>query len=105
MLPKGHIEKGEREDEAVVREVREEAGVVARVVDVVEEDVRFQAQGEEINAKFYLMEYQGEGEPDEIRQVNWFQLEEALKRLEFPESKNALRVADEKRIAASEGTR
>ncbi|HXT19293.1 MAG TPA: NUDIX domain-containing protein, partial [Thermoanaerobaculia bacterium] len=34
-LPKGHVEPGEAPTEAAVREVREETGVSARVVDTL----------------------------------------------------------------------
>jgi len=55
VLPKGHLEAGESTAEAAVREVREEAGIWARVRGEVGE-ARFQAGGEEVRVVFHLME-------------------------------------------------
>lgn len=59
VLPKGHVEPGEAPREAAVREVLEETGLWARVHDSLG-GAGFLADGEEIRAEFFLMEYAGE---------------------------------------------
>lgn len=99
VLPKGHIEIGEEPGQAALREVREEAGVTGRLLGVVVENVRLKARGEDVDARFYLVEYLGEVEPSEKREKQWFLRAEALNRLKFEESRNALKRADRKRVA------
>lgn len=101
VFPKGHIEKGEKSVEAAVREVREEAGVLARIVDLTATNIRFKAGGEDVNAVFYLMEYVRDVESVEKRETQWFSFDEALQQLKYEESRRALRVAENKRVALS----
>jgi 8-oxo-dGTP pyrophosphatase MutT (NUDIX family) len=55
VLPKGHIEAGEEPRETAVREVKEETGQWARVVDWIE-DVRFEVGSERLFVRMFLME-------------------------------------------------
>lgn len=96
VLPKGHIEEGEGHGEAALREVHEEAGILSRLSGLVMR-VEFKARGEDIRAKFYLMEYLATGVAAENRQPEWFPLQIALQRLAFPESQSVLRLADVRR--------
>jgi mannose-6-phosphate isomerase-like protein (cupin superfamily) len=96
VLPKGHIEDGEGHGEAALREVREEAGVIARLVGLAA-NVDFHVGRDRVNAKFYLMEHLFDVEPKE-RQIKWLPLGEALAMLdELPESKHALIQAEKQR--------
>ena len=64
-LPKGTIEKGEKADAAALREVKEEAGVEAEVVQKIDDiEYFFRWQGELVKKKvrFFLMKYLS-GEP------------------------------------------
>lgn len=54
LFPKGHVDPGETLSQTAVREVAEEVGVEAEIVDEVGE-IAFEYQGEEIRATFYLM--------------------------------------------------
>lgn len=96
VLPKGHIEPGEGHGEAALRELREETGVIARVVSVVD-TVEFETTKERVRAKFYLLEYVDEVDPEEKRLWRWLPLEKALTAPIPPESKYILRAADRKR--------
>ncbi len=61
VLPKGHVELGETENEAALREVEEEAGVVAEILEYIDyieyEFVDFRNNNQEIHKKvfWYLM--------------------------------------------------
>lgn len=57
VLPKGHIESGERPEETARREVREEAGVEAAPVALLGED-RYERLGEEAHVAYFLMRFE-----------------------------------------------
>src|SRR3954449_12628366 len=88
-LPKGHVDPGETEPEAAAREVREEAGIVAELVEKLG-DVRYwyQRGGKRIAKRvgFYLFEYRS-GDPgqhdDEIEEACWMPLADAAVRLSY----------------------
>jgi len=93
-LPKGHIEEGERVEEAALREVREETGLEGKLVRKLG-DFRYSYRdkgtgGEPIRIYkrvfFYLMRYvrgdvrDHDHEADDAR---WFAIEQAIKMLKF----------------------
>jgi 8-oxo-dGTP pyrophosphatase MutT (NUDIX family) len=88
-LPKGHPEDGESPGEAALREVREEAGVVARLVEPLG-DVRYwyTREGQRIAkvVSFFLLDYIS-GEVDdhdlEVEHARWMPLEEAARDLTY----------------------
>ena len=99
VFPKGHIEEGEGESAAALREVAEETGVAAQVLLPLGE-ITFPAQnnGRESpqRAKFYLMRWLFDAPTAitrEHRTVQWLPLDQALQQLTFPESKRLLLVA------------
>jgi 8-oxo-dGTP pyrophosphatase MutT (NUDIX family) len=89
-LPKGHPEEGESPAEAALREVREEAGVEARLVEKLG-DVRYwyMREGRRIAkvVAFFLLEYVS-GEVDdhdvEVEHARWMKLEDAARELTYP---------------------
>jgi 8-oxo-dGTP pyrophosphatase MutT (NUDIX family) len=83
--PKGHIDSPESAEEAAVREVREEAGVVARVRASLG-SVNVAIRGADRNIQFFLMDYVGDVPPDDARGVAWCTYDDAWERLMFPES-------------------
>jgi len=88
-LPKGHPEDGESPGEAALREVREEAGVVARLVEPLG-DVRYwyTREGRRIAkvVSFFLLDYVS-GEVDdhdlEVEHARWMPLEQAASELTY----------------------
>jgi mutator protein MutT len=88
-LPKGHPDQGETPEAAAVREVREEAGVSASVVEKLG-DVRYvyQRAGRRIAkvVSFYMLAYES-GEPEEhdheVEEARWMELSEAAEALTY----------------------
>jgi 8-oxo-dGTP pyrophosphatase MutT (NUDIX family) len=93
-LPKGHIEEGERVDEAALREVREETGLEGKLVRKLG-DIRYSyrdksKEGEPIRIYkrvfFYLMRYVRGDVRDhdhEVDDARWFPIAQAMKQLKF----------------------
>jgi 8-oxo-dGTP pyrophosphatase MutT (NUDIX family) len=102
-LPKGHPEEGEQPEQAALREVREEAGVEADVVEPLG-DVRYwyQRDGHRVMkvVRFFLLAHRA-GDPEEhadheIDSARWLRLEEAGERLSFPGERDMARRALER---------
>lgn len=92
VLPKGHIDPGETPRETAEREIAEEAGVVARVEQLLR-DVRVPGR---MTIRFFLMRAEGECPPMESRSVEWFPPNQARVLLPFPELREM--IADVARI-------
>jgi 8-oxo-dGTP pyrophosphatase MutT (NUDIX family) len=86
-LPKGHPDVDESASDAALREVREEAGVDAELVEKLG-DVRYwyMREGRRVAkvVSFFLLEYRG-GEPDrhdhEVEEARWMPLAQAVREL------------------------
>jgi 8-oxo-dGTP pyrophosphatase MutT (NUDIX family) len=94
VLPKGHIERGESAKRAAVREVFEEAGVKARIVEFLMTSQPV-VRGEQQRIKYYLMEAVAEETPTEGRQLAWLSKNEAIARVIFAELRAVLMEACE----------
>ncbi|MFN2446181.1 MAG: NUDIX domain-containing protein [Vicinamibacterales bacterium] len=93
VLPKGHIEEGETAEETAAREVQEEAGSSARVIERLGR-VEFGAA----TVAFFLMHHLKDVPPDENRRVRWCTYEEVLERVAFDDIRRILKRA-QSRIA------
>jgi 8-oxo-dGTP pyrophosphatase MutT (NUDIX family) len=88
-LPKGHPDEGETMKEAALREVREETGLEADLIEKLGDvEYWYQRQGRRILKKvtFYLFEYRSgsvEDHDDEIEEARWMPLEDAARELSF----------------------
>lgn len=90
IFPKGHVESGETLDQAALREVKEEAGVVATIVGPVGVlDLPNQQR-----LAIFLMRYVSEVGRGERRAIRWHTFEQAMAQLTFEESRRALKQAD-----------
>lgn len=98
-FPKGHLEDGESSEDAALREVEEETGIKARIIEKIGQSKYFFGQKDQKIFKVvtvFLMEYlEGEAKPQlsEILEVKWVFPEEALKILSFKNDKDLLKKA------------
>jgi len=88
-LPKGHPDRGESAERAAAREVHEETGVQAELIDELGE-VRYSYQrgGRRVNkvVRFYLFEYRSGDLADhdhEIEHARWMPLDQAVEDLTY----------------------
>jgi 8-oxo-dGTP pyrophosphatase MutT (NUDIX family) len=101
-LPKGHVEPGESEEQAAVREVREETGVTGRpLARLPEIEYWFVQAGQRIHKRvaYFLLEYERGSEidfdPAEVSGAGWFPWDEALGRLTFDNERRVAAAARE----------
>jgi 8-oxo-dGTP pyrophosphatase MutT (NUDIX family) len=97
-LPKGAVSKGETSEAAAIREVREETGVEAKIIRLLDTIRYFFRAGETLIHKtvdFYLMDYVG-GELvpqlSEVDDVEWVELSQALTRASFDSERKLLQL-------------
>src|SRR3989344_8019079 len=92
-FPKGHLETGESSEVAAVREVEEETGVKAEVVEKVGQTQYFYwEEGSKVlkTVVYFLMKYVGEGEATtafEVSDMVWLPVEEVEDKLTFKDTK------------------
>jgi mutator protein MutT len=94
VIPKGHIEPGELPEAAAVREIREEAGVMAKIFSTLG-TLNFTYRDKKVDTIIYLLEYIGETLPLEEREFHWGPYEETMHMLTFTDTREILRLARE----------
>ncbi|OIP97795.1 hypothetical protein AUK40_02550 [Candidatus Wirthbacteria bacterium CG2_30_54_11] len=100
-LPKGHLEEGETAEQAALREVREETGIIARIVTHIGSSTyRFRdKKAKKLIEKlvdYFLMEMvedSGVIQLEEIDEVAWLPFIEAIHRLSFPRDRDLVQQA------------
>lgn len=96
-FPKGHIESGESSESAALREVEEEVGVKAEIIERVGQTQYFYyEEGEKVlkTVVYYLMKYVGEGEAttaEEVSDMVWLPIEQVEEKLTFKDTKELWR--------------
>lgn len=101
-FPKGHREIYESEEQTALREVEEEAGVKAGIIDKVGQTQYFYWEGGEKILKtvvFYLMKYLGEGKATTAFEVSakvWLPFDKVEEKLTFKDTKELWEKAKEK---------
>lgn len=91
-LPKGKLDRGETFEEAALREVQEETGVVAALGEELPE-VRYEVRGRPKVVRWWRMEVVEEGPfaaDDEVDELRWCTLEEARALLTYDHDRDLL---------------
>lgn len=98
-FPKGHLEAGETDREAAIREVAEETGIEARVVEPLGEiDFWFMADGKRIHKTvhhFLMVRTGGElcADDPEVESVEWVPISAVSARLAYSDERALLKKA------------
>ena len=95
-LPKGHIEEGETPEQAAIREVSEETGIISTItksLGVI--DFWFMAGGKRIHKTVHHFMFTEVGgtllaQESEVDEVSWFPLNEIVDRLAYPDEKKLI---------------
>jgi 8-oxo-dGTP pyrophosphatase MutT (NUDIX family) len=88
-LPKGHLDGDETPEQAAQREVKEESGVTAALIEELGDvQYHYQRQGHDVSKRvtFYLFEYRSGDLADhdhEIEDARWMPLERATSELTY----------------------
>jgi len=93
IFPKGHIDPGESDLDAVLREVQEEAGVAGARIGPIGVPQTFQSGDELVRVQYHLLRMTAEGPSPEGREKQWLPAREAIERLSFESARELLRAA------------
>lgn len=104
-LPKGHLEEGETSTIAAVREIFEETGITVSemIGEIGSIDFNFEkTAGDEVSKKvdFFLFKINIADtldvfpSPDEVVEIGWFSIDEALRKADYENIKGLLESAD-----------
>lgn len=105
-LPKGHIETGETKKEAALREIAEETGITASLLDGFAMDVEYDVpSGNRKQTTYYVAAYRDQTivcNRDELLQVKLLPFEAALAALTHPAIRHAFAQANKFIICIAE---
>lgn len=93
VLPKGHIEKDETPEETAAREIREEAGVAATVLEPLGMISFTKPNGKDAHVACFLMRYDRDVPADEDREIRWSTIDEAIELIPFENTRDVLTAA------------
>lgn len=98
-FPKGHLDQNEDPKEGAKRELFEETNLRVQTFlnkPSLKEDYQFQRNGQDIHkyVEYFPAYVEGElniKEPDEIQELGWFEIEEAIEKISFEQSQTLLK--------------
>lgn len=93
-FPKGHVEDGETEIQTAIREVKEETNIDVEVDEAYRYTVEYSPKEDVIKeVVFFLAKNINDNknaQVEEVSEVKWFKLEEALEKITYDTSKQLL---------------
>ena len=99
-FPKGHLEKGENDEEAAIREVKEETDVeveLIKLIDRIEYTFNHPQNGlTKKHVSYFLMRYldgEAKAQEKELLELGWFSADDSLEMLSFEQNKTLLKKA------------
>lgn len=96
-FPKGHVEKGETEQETALREVREETGLNIRLLNRFREMVSYSPKPDVDKDVVYFLGYADDAhtvmQEEEVSEIRWVDLSDAHEFLTYYNDKQLLRSA------------
>ena len=99
-FPKGKLDAGESWEEAALREVEEEIGLRCRLGDELPPTSYRDNKGREKAVRYWLMEPEDGAAPftpnDEVDEMRWVSVEEAVALLSYPHDAELVRAAGER---------
>ncbi|MFZ0384543.1 MAG: NUDIX domain-containing protein [Solirubrobacteraceae bacterium] len=104
-LPKGHPDGDETPEQAAAREITEETGVTARLIELLGDvEYRYERKGRPVHkvVRFFLFEYECGDVADhdqEIEHAEWLPLRDAAARLTYEGEREIVRRALSQRAA------
>lgn len=90
VLPNGHIDPGETEEAAALRELREEAGIRGELIQPLGIQL-YEKMGEAVASQYFLVQAVEMIAADEQRVLRWEEERAALDLLSFQQTRSALR--------------
>lgn len=93
-FPKGHVEKGETEEETAIREICEEIGARVELIPGFREEIKYQPKkGVLKTVVFFLGKLNSKElmiDPEEIKNYKWLYYEQAMMHLTFEDTRKVL---------------
>ncbi len=96
-LPKGKLDAGETSEEAAIREIHEETGYKVELLDLAGE-IHYEVKGRPKVVRFWhtkVVNNSGFEENNEVEKIEWFELNNALERMDYETEKSLLRRTDD----------
>ncbi|MCR8969949.1 bis(5'-nucleosyl)-tetraphosphatase [Facklamia sp. 7083-14-GEN3] len=93
-FPKGHVEKGETEEETALREIKEETGLEVELNNQFRETTRFSPKKDVMKEVVYFMAKANSNKVtrqlEEVSQFLWLPYQEALNKITYSNDKDLL---------------
>jgi len=97
-FPKGHVEKGESEEETAIREIKEETNIDVRLLDGFRKTTEYSPRANAIKEVVYFIGVPVSNEIicqlSEVREAKWEPLEKAKKILTYQNDRDILCLAN-----------
>lgn len=96
-FPKGHVEKGENEEETALREILEETGLTVELIEGFRESINYNPKQNVSKEVIFFLAKAGDQpvkiQVEEVLEYRWLGYEDALNIITFQNSKEVLQNA------------